>query len=207
MSNHTLLAEAIAKGIDYSTYLEMSHALYEAKKSSPADTAQASEDMLNYVKMNLQRMERVAKTMDLSPETIATAQALGQKIYFLAISEVWCGDAAQNMPLIAKIADANPEKISLKIVWRDLNPDLMNAYLTNGGKAIPKIVVLDENLNELATWGARPTAALPIVAEWKASGAAHSVLVETIQRWYNKDKGQSLQDDFNKILTAINNKK
>ena len=206
MSHTQLLTDAIAQGIDYQTYLQISHELFAAQKSSPADQAPASAEMLNYVKMNLQRMERIGKTIDLSPATQNNAQKLPRKIYFLCISEVWCGDAAQNLPLIAKIAASRPDKISLKIVWRALNPAIMDAYLTNGGKAIPKLIVLDENGQELATWGARPTAAAPVVAEWKASGQPYSVLVETIQRWYNQDKGLSLQDDFNKILTAIADK-
>src|SRR5215217_2298139 len=60
----------------------------------------------------------------------------------LVISEGWCGDAAQILPILNKMALASDKKIDLRIVLRDENDELMSQYLTNGGKAIPKVIVI-----------------------------------------------------------------
>ena len=116
------------------------------------------------------------------------------------LTEGWCGDAAQNLPVINKMADLN-ENITLKIVLRDENLDLMDLFLTNGGRAIPKLIALDKDNNLLDTWGPRPAVATKMVADYKTKhGALDAQLKEDLQVWYNKDKGKSTQDDFIKLL-------
>lgn len=159
-----------------------------------------SEDLTNYSMLNDRRMKRLDKTIKISENTIAEIQEVKEPQTWLVIAEGWCGDAAQNLPVIAKIAEAN-KLIDLKLVLRDDNEDLMNLFLTNGGKAIPKLIALDKEYNVIDTWGPRPTVATQMVADYKAKhGALDAEFKQDLQVWYNKNKGQSVQDDFIKLF-------
>ena len=113
------------------------------------------------------------------------------------ISEAWCADGAQIVPVLAKIAQSNP-LIDLKIVLRDENPELMNQYLTNGGKAIPILIIADaQSLEVLHVWGPRPKVATQMVEAYKKEhGKLTPEFKEDLQKWYNQDKGQSILSDL-----------
>jgi hypothetical protein len=77
----------------------------------------------------------------------------------------------------------------------------MDLFLTNGGRAIPKLIALDKDNNVINTWGPRPTVATKIVADYKAEhGSLDAKFKEDLQVWYNKDKGQSTQEDFVSLI-------
>jgi len=159
-----------------------------------------SEDLTNYSLLNDRRMKRLDKTIKISEETIAEMQEINAPQTWLVIAEGWCGDAAQNLPVINKIAETNT-LISLKVALRDDNEDLMNLFLTNGGKAIPKLIALDKNNEVINTWGPRPSEATKMVADYKAEhGVIDAQFKQDLQVWYNKNKGQCLQDDFIKLF-------
>ena len=152
-------------------------------------------------------MKRLDKTIKISEETIAEIKSVTTPQTWLVLTEGWCGDAAQNLPVINKIADSN-ENINLKLVLRDDNEALMDLFLTNGGKSIPKLIALDKDHNVIDTWGPRPTTATKMVADYKAeNGSLDAQFKQDLQVWYNKDKGKDVQDDFVKIAksTVINN--
>ena len=67
---------------------------------------------------------------------------------WLVISEGWCGDAAQNMPVVEKIVDEMPN-VEIRYVLRDENLELMDQYLTNGGRSIPKALFVDTETFEV----------------------------------------------------------
>lgn len=145
-------------------------------------------------------MKRLDKTIKISEETIAEMQEINEPQTWLVIAEGWCGDAAQNLPVINKIAETN-DLITLKLALRDENEDLMNLFLTNGGKSIPKLIALDKNNNVINTWGPRPSEATKMVADYKAEhGVIDAQFKQDLQVWYNKNKGQSLQEDFIKLF-------
>lgn len=200
-----MLKEAVAIGINYEQYIQTLRDLLAAGKSSPSDSDMVKPEMIEYTKLNLHRMERLDKTIQLSETMLATIAALSKKVYFLVISEGWCGDAAHNVPVIAKMAAASNGNIDLKIVFRDSNLPLIDAYLTNGGRAIPKLIVLDENYQELAVWGARPANAQAAVVQFKAENptAPHEELAKLIQTWYNQDKAMSLQQEFETLIKGL----
>ena len=58
---------------------------------------------------------------------------------WLILTEAWCGDAAQNIPTIEKIAREN-DRIKTLYLLRDENLELMDKYLTGGARAIPKLI-------------------------------------------------------------------
>jgi hypothetical protein len=201
-----LLKTSIEKGISYEEYCAIGRELLSKKRSSPSDTEEPKAFMLEYTELNLARMARLDKTIVLQPELLAQLAQLDRKITFLLVSEVWCGDAAQNVPLLAKIAEASGGKIELKIVWRDTNLALIDQYLTNNARMIPKLVVLDaENLEELATWGARPKEAQDLVFAYKANpdGVSYEDFVKNLHLWYTKNKTMSQQSEFQAIFAQI----
>ncbi len=156
-----------------------------------------SEDLLKYSELNETRMNRLEKTIEVTPETKAKLQNLDKKYIWLVLSEGWCGDAAQIVPVIHKMADVT-DKVELKIALRDDNDALMQHFLTNGGKAIPKLIVLDaETLDVVLDWGPRPHGAKQLILDYKAT---HGVVDEPakieLQKWYLHDKGISIQNEI-----------
>jgi len=142
-------------------------------------------------------MHRLDKTIEVTPEVKAKLQNLDKKYIWLVLSEGWCGDAAQIVPVIHKMAEVT-DKVELKIALRDDNDALMQHFLTNGGKAIPKLILLDaETLEVVADWGPRPHDAKQLILDYKA---AHGIVDETakieLQKWYLHDKGISIQNEI-----------
>ena len=174
----------------------VSHLLTENKSTGNIQ----SEEITAFSSLNDRRMKRLDKTIKISDKTSIAMNTISQPQTWLVIAEGWCGDAAQNLPIIHKISETS-NLVNLKVVLRDDNEDLMNLFLTNGGKSIPKLVVLDKNNNVLNTWGPRPTIAAQMVANYKTEyGVIDANLKQNLQVWYNKNKGENIQDDFIKLV-------
>ena len=152
--------------------------------------------------MNDRRMKRWDKTVKLSDAAQEKITAYSKNITWIVLTESWCGDAAHIMPVINKVAEQN-ETIYLKVVLRDDNEDLMNQFLTNGGKSIPKLIMVDNDTNTVVdTFGPRPAIATEMVNTYKAQhGKLTPEFKEDLQRWYNKDKGQSTIEDLVNLLS------
>jgi len=117
-------------------------------------------DALPYIKINDQRMKRLDKTIQITEENATFLKQYNTKMLWIVLSEGWCGDAAHALPVLNKIAESS-DAIELKIVFRDENEELMNQFLTNGGKSIPKLIMVDpETLEVLNEWGPRPAEAV-----------------------------------------------
>jgi len=189
----TTIEKSLQNTYTYQEYRDLvSNLLAEGKSTGPNQ----SEDLTNYSMLNDRRMKRLDKTIKISEETRQKVQALKETQTWLVLTEGWCGDAAQNLPVLNKIAELN-ENINMKFILRDENLELMDLFLTNGGRSIPKLIALDKNNNVLKTWGPRPSFANRMVAEYKAkNGNLDAQLKQDLQVWYNKDKGKSTQEDF-----------
>lgn len=134
----------------YQKYLEQFEQWVATRQSSKQN---ASEALIEFTKINLVRTRRLHKTIQLNAD-LKNAAALVQHTYsLLLLTEPWCGDSAQNSPLIAELAAVNPDKLKLFILLRDENPELMNNYLTNGARAIPKLVVINETTGRKNLYG------------------------------------------------------
>ena len=188
-------------GMNYSAYRELVHSLLLAGKTTGEDS---SEAMLHYTKMNEQRMNRVDKTTVLKPDVLSVIANIKKRYKFLVITEGWCGDAAQIVPVINQIVSAAPEKLNLKLVLRDQNLPLIDSHLTNGGRAIPVLLILDEN-DELALpqWGPRPAVLQTLLAEWKNETSDMMVLAERLHGWYAKDKTLATQAELVEVLREL----
>lgn len=165
-----------------------------------------SEAMLEYTKLNLARMNKWDKRARLTPETMESIAKIDRPITWLVITEGWCGDAAQIVPVLHKMASEN-ENISLRLILRDEHLDIMDAFLTNGGRSIPKVLILDTNtLEVLNSWGPRPTEMQAMMMDVKAKSATIEDTLEKkklsqeaaqqLHLWYAKDKAKTTQQEF-----------
>jgi len=192
------IEKGLQKAISYSSYRNLiSDLIASGKSSGPIQ----SEDLLNYSMLNDRRMTRLDKTIQLRQETLLTVKKIDKPITWLVLSEGWCGDAAQTLPVINKIANES-DLITLKIIFRDEHEELMNYFLTNGGKSIPKLLVLNSENEVLNTWGPRPDKATKMVKDYKNKhGQLDATFKQELQVWYNKDKGVNIQENMLGLLT------
>ena len=149
-------------------------------------------------------MNRVEKTFQLSEELQLALQELDQNYRLLIISEGWCGDAAQIVPVVDQMVKNSNDKLSLRLVLRDKNLPLIDAHLTNGGRAIPVVLVLDEVGSILATWGPRPQVLQHLLAEWKKENSDMMALAEKLHSWYAKDKTRATQEELTLLISGLN---
>jgi hypothetical protein len=176
----------------YTGYREMLDILMADGKTTGADQ---SEAMIAYTKMNIVRMNRWDKRTNLTDEFIDILKT-APKQKWLVLNEGWCGDAAQNLPVLNKMAELN-EDIQLEVILRDENLDIMDEYLTNGGRSIPKLIAIDENNEVLFTWGPRPQKMQNKVLELKKAGLPYA---EEVHKMYAKDRAVSIQEEFMALL-------
>ncbi|MFY0601865.1 MAG: thioredoxin family protein [Cyclobacteriaceae bacterium] len=195
-----IIRSASANSMSPISYNELlkSHA-EEGKTTGP----NPHEDLVYYTKLNAQRSKRIYKTIALNESLVSKIESISTPQTWILITESWCGDAANSVPIISSLADINP-KIELQIVLRDSNDELMSEFLTNGGKSIPKLIALDEDTNVLFTWGPRPKEAQDLYDTWKNSEnkVPYKEFQIEMQKWYNKDKGQSLQEELKIALNT-----
>ena len=192
-----IIETSTKRGISYEEYRKLVSQLLEEGKSTGADQ---SDSLLNYSMLNDKRMKRLDKTIRLSEETLARVKDVTEPVTWLVLTEGWCGDAAQTLPIINKIAGES-DYIDLKIVLRDEHEDLMNQFLTNGGKSIPKLIALDKNNDVIDSWGPRPTIPTQMVVDYKEKhGQLDADFKRDLQVWYNKDKGKNTQEDMMRLL-------
>ena len=153
----------------------------------------------DYRKLNFQRSSRVEKTFESTEETKVIFSKISKPIKWIVITESWCGDSAQNLPVIAKLAALN-NNIDFKIVLRDSNLEFMDLYLTNGGRSVPKLIAFDENNNELFQWGPRPADTQKLFAELKKNGVEVSEIHKEIQLWYGKNRGKEVEKEIASLV-------
>ena len=184
--------DVFENGMSYNTYLDITQKMEVEGKTSGENQ---SEAMVHYTNMNVKRMNRWNKTWNPSPEVKSIIQKSTDKINFLIITEAWCGDAAHNIPMLAKLIESNTNW-NLKFVWRDVDTSIIDAYLTNGSRSIPKLVAFNEDNDVLFTWGPRPEPLQDIYLDLRDKETPYPDINTTLQTWYNQDKGQHIEKEF-----------
>ncbi|WP_418602233.1 thioredoxin family protein [Hwangdonia sp.] len=197
----SIIKNSLKNSMSYSEYRSLVKQLVEANSTTGDDK---SEAMVDYTKLNDRRMNRWDKTIKISDEAKKRIESFEDNMTWLLITESWCGDAAHVVPAINKVTDLNSH-IDLRVVLRDDNPDLMNAFLTNGGRAIPKLIMVENATgNVVCTFGPRPTEATNYVNRFKAKyGTLTPDFKEDLQHWYNNDKGQNVISDLTELLCEL----
>ncbi|WP_034041915.1 thioredoxin family protein [Wocania ichthyoenteri] len=197
----SIIKNSLEHSISYNAYRSLVKRLVEENSTTGLEKTEA---LINYTKLNDRRMKRWDKTIKVSDDAKYKIEAFEEDITWLLITESWCGDAAHIVPAINKVAELN-DKINLRIVLRDENLGLMDAFLTNGGRAIPKLIMIDNaSRNVLNTYGPRPTEATNYVNQFKAKyGTLTPEFKEDLQHWYNNDKGQNVIKNLTEILCEL----
>jgi hypothetical protein len=192
-SKSNRIKESLARAISYGDYRAMVTQLaLENKSTGPVQ----NEDLANYTLLNDKRMKRLDKTLKLRDIVVSEIKKIEKKFTFLVLTESWCGDAAQTLPVMNKIAELNTH-IDFKVVLRDENLALMNFFLTNGTLSIPKLIILDDAFNVIGEWGSRPKEANLLVQDYKKEhGSLSPEFKQDLQMWYTKDKGESTARDI-----------
>ncbi|GAA4032221.1 thioredoxin family protein [Flavobacterium cheonhonense] len=196
----SIIQSSVANSITYENYRNTIDTLLKEGKSTGHEQ---SEALTHYSELNVTRMNRLDKTMTVAAEFAEQLKELKGDYFWLVISEGWCGDAAQLVPIFHKMAELSPN-IEMKIALRDDNDALMNLFLTNGARSIPKLIILDKNtLEVLGDFGPRPQEAKQLILDYKAE---HGVVDETaktnLQLWYLHDKGLSTQKEIMAVMAA-----
>lgn len=187
--------------MSYEKYYILIKGLLQEGKTTGNDQ---SDRYLKYAKLNFQRMKRVYRTTTVQEDLKNAINNIAKNQIWIVLTEGWCGDAAQSLPAIAKIAELS-EKIDLHILLRDENTNIMDAYLTNGSRSIPKLIAIDKiTSRELFTWGPRPKEIQEMFIEHNTNPtASDGEFNEHLHRKYTLDKTHSLQEEILGILNRV----
>ena len=189
----SLLQKISTNGLSYKQYLDLSRK--EAEKTNELNLTDLEKKRLDNQKLNLHRMTRIETHYIVSDELKNLIRRINKNQIWMIISETWCGDSAQNIPFIAKIAELNL-KINLKIILREENPEIMDLYLTEGTRGIPILAAFDDEGKEIFRWGPRPQEAKNLFAELNAQGLEKSLILEKLHLWYGRNRGKNLEGEI-----------
>jgi len=202
MKEQQLITPAIIENaMSYESYRNIIDELFTENRAT-GDFLDNSEEALGYTKLNIARMNRGDKKCKINEELSALLKSISEQWIWIVITEGWCGDAAQSLPALVKMANLN-SNIQLKFIFRHEHPEVMDAYLTNGSRAIPKLIALKaSDLTELGVWGARPEEAQNIVVQNKKAGISSKEYNQILHKWYAKDKYVSIQKELFKLIES-----
>ena len=153
-------------------------------------------------KLNFARSTRVEKQFVPSDELIEAVNKISKPQLWVVLTESWCGDSAQNLPVLAKISELS-KNVELRILLRDSNLEIMDKYLTNGTRSIPKLIAFNEDGNEIFRWGARPVAAQQLINQLKERGLQKSEWLIELHKWYANNHGKEIEKELFELLKSF----
>jgi hypothetical protein len=194
-----LVRRGLKNAMTYADYRALITQMALKGKTTGVDQGPARVD---YTLLNAQRMKRLDRTLKIDSGILDQIKVPVKRQQWLVLTESWCADAAQTLPVMNRIASLVPE-ISLRIILRDENLGLMQHFTTDGTLSIPKLIVIDrESGAVLGNWGPRPSVATCMVTEFKqAHGTLTADFKKELQLWYNQDKGKNTLEDLLRLLT------
>jgi len=197
----TIIEKSLHTAKSYQEYKAM---ILELLKQGKSTGPLQNEARFNFSKINNQRMKRLDKQTRLSEEAVKVTEKVNKDFTWLVLTESWCGDAAQTLPVINKFSEVS-EKIDLKVVLRDENDELMNHFLTDGNKSIPKLIVIENKTKRVvSSWGPRSEKASKLIKDYKIeNGKIDDKIKKDLQVWYNQDKGRQIEKEMVDLLKQI----
>jgi thiol-disulfide isomerase/thioredoxin len=197
----TSVAKALFNSHSYSEYRKL---LTDLSVEGKTTGNEQTEERIRYSALNETRMNRLDKTIKITDQNTSILKSLKNKYIWLVISEGWCADSAQIIPVINQMA-AQTNNIELKIVLRDENDALMNHFLTNNTKAIPKLIIINKETGMvLNQWGPRPFGAVEFMKNYKEKfGFIDETAKADLQLWYLHDKGLSTQNEIIDMMLSL----
>ncbi len=200
------LNKVIEQALSYNDYRKNVDALLLNGKTTGSTQ---SDKLVEFTKLNVQRMNRLDKTILLSEQYTAKLHNNLKEYVWLLIGDAWCGDCAQIIPVINKVSEASNGRINFKIISRDTFPELISNYQTNGANAIPKLLIIDsESLEFICSWGPRPKPAQAIMLNWKENKDTISWedFEKELHLWYARDRGVTIIDELVILTEKCKNK-
>ena len=193
-----LVIQSLENATSYRDYRDL---VEENVANATTTGSEQSEALSNYTLLNHTRMKRLDKKVKIEEEIQQKFENFNGNQTWLVITESWCGDAAHAMPVMNLLTNLT-SNIDLKVVLRDENLELMDAFLTQGSLSIPKLIVLDNETEEVvADWGPRPSVVTQLVKDYKAEyGELSPEFKKDLQVWYNKDKSQNIIEDLSDLI-------
>jgi hypothetical protein len=123
----------------------------------------------------------------------------------LVISEVSCSDSTALLSVLKRYLEG--EKVEFRFALRSENPDLMQAFLTNGARAVPIIIILDEQGYYMDRFGPRPKTAQDIFETYRQDinegRIERKEVSKKIRNFYARDRGNAILKDFSEKLRAL----
>lgn len=195
-----MIQGGIENGMDYIEYVTVLNELVSKGKTTGSEQ---SEQRIAHTKLNASRIRRIDKTVSIAEDQLKVFQNISEKQVWLVLLESWCSDGAQAIPVFNKVAKSTPN-IELKIIMRDENPKLMDRFLTNGTRSIPKLLISNEEGDLLHIWGPRPEVAAKMVEAYKEQyGKVDEKFKRELQIWYNKYGGKSIVDELIRMVSPL----
>lgn len=155
-------------------------------------------EYLETVDKNRELWHAMAQRVRIAPEVARRAERVGGQWHLLALSEDWCGDAVNTLPVVAALADA-AANLELRVLGRDDNPDLMDAHLTGTSRSIPVVMLLDAGYEERGWWGSRPAELQRWVME-EGMELHPEDRYREVRRWYARDRGATTLREILELL-------
>jgi hypothetical protein len=193
------VSSRIMGGYDFAAYVRMMEE-YTSRTATDAMT-ETERDHLATAGINKQRFSRIMRSYVPAPGVRGIVERIPRGQVWMLLSEPWCGDSAQCVPYIAGIA-ALSSHVMLRILLRDENPDIMDAYLTEGKRAIPKLVAFSKDYRELWRWGPRPRGAQAIFNAAMAEGVSKQVRLERLHLWYGRNRGAEVEAELSGLVAS-----
>lgn len=197
--NAEFVLELESTGLTWDGYLA------EMKRDAavdPGSLAGLAAERAEFSGLNLHRTERILRTWRPSADLAALAGGLIGPQTWLVLTETWCGDSAQCLPMIVRLAELAPG-VTLRILLRDDNLEVMDRYLTEGKRAIPKLIAFGGDGGELLRWGARPAAAQAVMDDALAEGLEKVDRLERLHLFYGRDRGRALDGEFIELFSHL----
>jgi hypothetical protein len=160
--------------------------------------ARTYEQFVALAEKNLGLWDGVYRKASIPSWAVKKLSAANTDLRLLILAEDWCGDAANTVPLLAKLG-ADVENVEVRILNRDENPEVMDQYLTDGARSIPIAILLDADFAEIGHWGPRPKELQQWVMDNK-DAIPKEERYPQIRRWYAKDKGESTLRELLELL-------
>lgn len=193
-------AEKLTTSMSYAAYDDLLQALVKEGKTTGNNQ---TEEFIEYGRVNLQRMHRVHKTLVLTNELKQAVSNIQTPHTLLVITEGWCGDSAQIVPVFDHLC-RQTNLLELRFVLRDDNANIMDRYLTNGARSIPKVICFETaTLVDRFVWGPRPKALQDEVIKLLEAKVSKEEKGLFVQKWYNADKTLSIQQELTELFARL----
>lgn len=195
VKNSMISKEKFDQGMTYDEYFKY------VESEAQAPSTEVNQKYQSYIKQNIARMKRLGRKEVVLDESELSETDRNMKLNIVVLSEAWCGDASQILPIAINIFENLP-KSEVRVFLRDQQDELMNHFLTNNTKSIPIIALFDEDFSFLDFWGPRSTEAQEVYQQLRKQELPMDDLLYHLHKWYSDDKGATTIAEIKQMLVS-----